>query len=699
VTGQGGVLLVCMPFGHVFAPSIGLSLLKAGLAAQDIPARVRYYSIPFAERIGQHFYYGLSAQSRPPLEDLAGEWIFSSALFGAEAANEEEEYVEKILRGRARRPSLIERIRRARAEAGPFLEWCLEDVLRVRPQIVGFTSMFQQHVASLALARRIKQALPGTFVVFGGANCGDVMGAETVRQFPFVDAAVSGEADLVFPDLARRVLEGRPVDGLPGVRTRAGIAAEFAGGRFSPAPMVRALDALPYPDYGDYFEQFERSRFGRAWQPSIFFETSRGCWWGERMHCTFCGLNGQTMAFRSKSAPRALDELAALAARHPGCDIQLTDNILDMGYFADFLPALAGRRPDAELFYEVKANLKKDQLRKLREAGIRAIQPGIESLSDPVLKLMRKGVSALQNVQFLKWCKELGIAPDWNILWGFPGEPPEEYARMAGLVPLLSHLRPPVQFGTIRVDRFSPNFFDAERLGFTDLSPLPAYGLVYPLPDAALQNLAYYFSFAYREPRDVGSYVTTLKKRLRAWRRTRPGVELFSVDTGDSLLVWDLRPVARAPLTRLSGPDRILYQACDSASDLRQLGERLAADGGSALPAEEIERRLECLAERRLLVRDGPRYLALAVPMGEYSPPASAVERFYGVVRRLGRKVPGGWVVPSGTVRASRRRSRGPRDRARRPARAGTARRLAPSQFSVDEQGNVTIRRISHRRA
>src|SRR5262245_64965086 len=200
-----------------------------------------------------------------------------------------------------------------------------------------------------------------------------------------------------------------------------------------------------------------------------------------------------------------------------------------MGYFADFLPALAGRRPDAELFYEVKANLKKDQLRKLREAGIRAIQPGIESLSDPVLKLMRKGVSALQNVQFLKWCKELGIAPDWNILWGFPGEPPEEYARMAGLVPLLSHLRPPVQFGTIRVDRFSPNFFDAERLGFTDLSPLPAYGLVYPLPDAALQNLAYYFSFAYREPRDVGSYVTTLKKRLRAWRRTRPGVELFSV--------------------------------------------------------------------------------------------------------------------------------------------------------------------------
>src|SRR6185503_12803258 len=99
-----------------------------------------------------------------------------------------------------------------------FLEECLEEVVAARPRLVGFTSVFQQHVASLALARRIKRALPETFIVFGGANCEGPMGAETVRQFPFVDAAVSGEADLVFPELVGRVLAGRPLDGLPGVR-------------------------------------------------------------------------------------------------------------------------------------------------------------------------------------------------------------------------------------------------------------------------------------------------------------------------------------------------------------------------------------------------------------------------------------------------------------------------------------------------
>ena len=56
---------------------------------------------------------------------------------------------------------------------------------------------------------------------------------------------------------------------------------------------------------------------------------------------------------------------------------------------------------------------------------------------------MRKGVSGLQNIQLLKWCKELGVKPKWNLLFGFPGEPADEYARMAELAPLLSHLPPP----------------------------------------------------------------------------------------------------------------------------------------------------------------------------------------------------------------------------------------------------------------
>ena len=152
----------------------------------------------------------------------------------------------------------------ARDAARAFVDWCAERVVDAQPRIVGFTSVFQQHLASLALAKRIKALLPETFIVMGGANCEATMGVETVRQFPFVDAVVSGEADHVFADLALQVTGRAPRTALPGVITQATVAAPAAGSPAPTAPAVGDLDALPYPDYTDFFEQFARSRFGRA---------------------------------------------------------------------------------------------------------------------------------------------------------------------------------------------------------------------------------------------------------------------------------------------------------------------------------------------------------------------------------------------------------------------------------------------------
>ena len=699
------VLLVSMPFGSAFAPSLGLSLLKAGLVNRGISCRVRYFSIRFAELTGQTFYEGIAEDGRPRTRELAGEWIFSGSLFDWND-RDEQDYVNQILFDRGAwtlrsevdsiSPALARRIVAARGHVGPFLDACLDEVLRDQPRIVGFTSVFQQHVASLALARRIKQKHPDIVVVLGGANCEGVMGAETVRQFPFVDAVVSGEGDHVFPELVQRVLEGASLAGLQGVRTRESVTAEFDRGHFLPAQPIRNLDELPYPDFEDYFAQFEASKYGREWQPNLFFETSRGCWWGEKMHCTFCGLNGATMAYRSKSPRRALDELVTLVERHPGCNVQVVDNILDMSYFKTFVPELAARRLPLGLFYETKSNLKKDQIRLLREAGIRFIQPGIESFSDAVLTLMRKGVSGLQNIQVLKWCKELGVEPNWNLLFGFPGEPPEEYARMAKFVPFLTHLPPPDSMSMIRMDRFSPNFFDAEKLGLVDVEPVPSYRHVYRLQEAAIANLAYYFTFRYREPRDVASYTRSLEKETLAWQRNGQESELFSVDVGARLLIWDLRPISRQPLLVLSGLDRVLYQACDAACDVRQLVQIAAAEGQPDASVGDITERLQPLVDQGVLLREGSRYLGLAISLGEYAPPASTVRRFYRLALRLGRRSADRVLVPLNargpSVPPQRRRRRA---RLKPSESIGRRRRLTQSHFAITDHGDIEIRMLS----
>jgi ribosomal peptide maturation radical SAM protein 1 len=287
-----------------------------------------------------------------------------------------------------------------------------------------------------------------------------------------------------------------------------------------------------------------------------------------------------------------------------------------MRYFASVLPALAKRRLPVTLFFEVKANLRKAQLRLMRAAGIVDIQPGIESLSGPVLELMRKGVTPLQNIQTLKWCAELGIAAHWNWLWGFPREPIGAYAALEIVVPRLTHLQPPIACGPIRLDRFSPNFTDHDRHGFSAVQPAPGYRDVYPLPTESVANLAYYFKGAYADGRDPSSYTAGLRAAIARWQQVYPESDLLAVDRGEELWVFDSRP-GFGGLTTLSGIDRVLYRACDTIRSVDGLAAFAARHVGRPVTPDEVRDRLAPYLQSGLIIEDCGRVLALAVMTGD----------------------------------------------------------------------------------
>ncbi|HZA22670.1 MAG TPA: hypothetical protein VFA32_08720, partial [Dehalococcoidia bacterium] len=154
--------------------------------------------------------------------------------------------------------------------------------------------------------------------------------------------------------------------------------------------------------YAEFFEQCQRHLpEADAWLPSnvvLTYESSRGCWWGQKHHCTFCGLNGETMSYRQKSAQRLLSDVKTLVSASPTKRVCMTDNILPHNYFRSFLPRAPEEIPGVTFFYEVKANLSLQDVMTLKQAGVKMAQPGIESLSNACLQLMKKGVSAQQNI-------------------------------------------------------------------------------------------------------------------------------------------------------------------------------------------------------------------------------------------------------------------------------------------------------------
>jgi ribosomal peptide maturation radical SAM protein 1 len=614
-TGEGDqaaqVALVYMPFGNLHQPALGISLLKATLAQRDIACDIHYLTLSFAERIGQPLYEWIGFWF------LLGEWFFAQELFGREW--EKEHPLLKVLQKKSGGhavipPGGLESLRRARNGIGAYLDVCLSTVPWEQYKIIGFSSMGQQNVASLALAKRFKATWPEKTIVFGGVNCRGELGLELHRQFPFIDLVCRGESDFLFSALVERLLAGASPLSLPG------LIARDEGGQSVPigysAPPVTDLDSLPYPDFDDYFRQLDRSSLDLEPRLRLSFESSRGCWYGEKQQCTFCGQNDEGIAFRSKTPDRVLDELTYLTRRYGVSRLAATDLILDMRYLTDLVPKIIERDLDWSILYEVKANLRKNQLRLLKRAGVNCLQPGIESLSTNILQLMRKGCTALQNVQLLKWASELGIELAWNFLMGFPGEEPDEYARMAEMILALLHLQPPLPLGTGRLVglyRFSPYFDDPEGWGITNVRSAFSYGLVYPFPEATLRRLAYHFDFDYADGRDPSTYTAPLFEMLQYWQANYCPGALTSVSNDSVLVIYDRRPGAKQARLELTGMEKAIYEYCDAAHLLQAIHGHLLKLG-YAVDREALRYRLEGLVEDRLMLGERNRFLSLAVP-------------------------------------------------------------------------------------
>jgi ribosomal peptide maturation radical SAM protein 1 len=571
------VLLLNMPWGAIERPALGLSLLEAGLHNRGMPCRTLYLNLRLADKLGADTYSWINHDL--PHIAFVGEWLFAEALHGQDETRDAG-FVQHILRDTWRMAeSNITRLLRARSAIEPFLVEAQQMVEEEAPDLVGFTSTFEQNLASLALAKRLKANRPDLVTAFGGANWEGPMGHVLHRVFPFVDLAFSGEADESFPTSLSLFARYRyqkdkreaALAKVPGLVFRRSDGSTASNG---PANPIDLLDELPIPDYAPYFSARDQSAAAQEVPPVLLFEASRGCWWGAKSHCTFCGLNGHSMGYRSKTAPRLLAELEQLFKRWPCPTVEAVDNILDMNYFGTVLPALEQQVPPGPVFFEVKANMRRHHVAQLARAHVLRIQPGIESLSDHILKLMRKGTTCLRNVQLLKWCREYGISVDWNLLYGFPGETDSDYEEMLELLPKIAHLQAPGACGPIRMDRFSPYFNEPERFGLTGVQPLPVYRFLYPaMPQEALSQVANYFEFDYRTGFEPSQRVHAVVEQAERQRNADTSVgNLQALPHQDGgLVVRDTRAVAKQSILRFNSRERCILERIDEVSSVQQV--------------------------------------------------------------------------------------------------------------------------------
>lgn len=268
----------------------------------------------------------------------------------------------------------------------------------------------------LAMAEKIKDKFPETKIALVGSHV-SVLGKEILENNDYVDFIAKGEYEYTIKDLAKCLIEKKDtanVSGLIGNTDR---------------PYIENLDELPLParhflPMNAYFEAIFKSR------GTYRLMGSRGC----PYYCTFC-LWTQTMYGRNvriRNPQKIVDEIENLInvygakglyfeddtfAMNPARVIEICDEIIKRGIK---IPWSCMGRVDT---------VTEEMLKKMKEAGCYTIRYGVESSSQEILNLARKGTTVAQIIKARELTKKAGIEFHAAYTLGLPGETKESMEK------------------------------------------------------------------------------------------------------------------------------------------------------------------------------------------------------------------------------------------------------------------------------
>lgn len=605
------VCLVHMPFSQPGHPSMALSVLAAECRGAKLDVEVVYGNMRLAKEIGLKEYTEFLQYNKMFM--LIGECLFKPCVGYSDNCTAAG-FFDRIDKAIADKKAInkiwneaMQKLYKAiEPKVADYLRRLADHILSREPKIIGCDITYEQRNASLALLRLIKERRPEVITLLGGNNCTGRRGLVLAESFDFVDGVFSGEGDQAFPAVCKNLLAGQKIADVQREQPSLMVpGADFVNG-------VRpSLEDCAYVDFDDYFQELKNCGFAKNIEPCLLIEGSRGCWWGEKHPCTFCGIHTsrEGIRYRAKSAGRLFAELEHLHDRYGISAFVFTDCILSPDHIGELTKRLIDSPVNYKLFAEVKSNLTGPQVKELRQAGFVLLQPGIEALQDDLLRIMNKGNRAIKHVELLKKCRQYGITVVWNLLKEMPFDKAEYYEETLRVAKYLSHLPPPTHLSTVLYQGNSLYNSHPADYGLK-LEPFFYYRFAGSLGKDFLEDIAdVYDNRAFVPEKEKEAVFQALDEWIDSWiREFVSGAHLSYAIRGDTIDILDLRGCAKHFSCTLTGAEKAVYELADSAIDLAELKEK-ASDYAPAAIDEAVAH----LEEAGLLLRIGEEILGLAI--------------------------------------------------------------------------------------
>jgi len=328
-------------------------------------------------------------------------------------------YVAAVLEREGFTPKILDAL-----VLGMGVEETVEELVKGKPDIVAFTSTVIFINATRQIAEGVKKALPQTLVVLGGPHI-SALPEETMQHRCF-DIGVLGEGELTFLELAKGYVkdtnlakDAKTLKGLKGTIFRSRGKLE----RAAPRPLIQDLDSLPFPAWHLYPPLKEYSPVAASCKkrPYMHMMSSRGC----PYQCIFCDGKVFGKSARLRSVKNVVDEIEAIIDFYGAKEIRFFDDTftIDRQRVIGICDEILRRKLDIVWTAITRVNhVDPELLKKMREAGCWQISYGLESGSQRMLNIMKKGATIGQGKKAVIWTKEAGMDARAYFVFGIPGE-------------------------------------------------------------------------------------------------------------------------------------------------------------------------------------------------------------------------------------------------------------------------------------
>ncbi|VEN72981.1 conserved hypothetical protein [Candidatus Desulfarcum epimagneticum] len=612
---QKGVLLISAPWPLFNRPSIQLGVLKAHLQKKrpDMDVSARHCYLKIARDIGYERYDAISRSA------WMAEAVYSALLFPGRAAR-----AQKVFERRAKKagikpgtdfPALVRRAGRAADEL-------IRDIEPGRFALAGFSVSLCQLSASLYFIRKIKKRFPDLCVAAGGASFSGIGSPDFFSAFPEIDFVIAGEGEIPLAALAGALTGPGGLDAAGRLEVPGLFSPRTPTGAFGSRSRLQDPADFRAPDYSEYFDMLEGFEAGKKFFPVLPLEMSRGCPrraagktpGSKGRGCFFCNLNLQWEGYRSKAPGAVVSEIDALTSRHRLLSVAFADNLIPLGKAEKIFSGIEGLGKDLDIFCEISANTSEKTLAAMARAGARRVQIGIESLSSRLLTKMNKKTTAIQNLQIMRRCRELGIQNSANLITCFPGSDERDVEETLRALSFAGSFEPlkPVRFWLGLGGHVWQNPGD---FGIRAVFPHPRWRELFP-KDMVRRGNFIIQDFRGDKTRQEKLWRPVLKKiaqwerEYRAVSRENPGSPILSYFDGrDFLLIKQKKPGGKTEIHRLEKTARDIYLFCGRVRRFSQIARAFPGVSRKSLAAF-----LKSMTEKKLMFEEQDKRLSLAVP-------------------------------------------------------------------------------------